>query len=118
MEQKPNRVKYNVGYKKLKNVDLFEDFAATNAANEGTGFGPNWKDELQSVWYDLNIMNYLLDEGHLGLDGGLVNGVSYTDLNRDLEEDMGTKDFFDSDDSVEAWVVNTMENLRQFANKH
>lgn len=59
-----------------------------------------------------------MDEGYLENNGTLKGGVSYMDTNDDLEKNMGIKDFFEGDDSVEAWIVNTMDNLREFVNKY
>lgn len=112
---KINKRKYKIGYKKLKNVNLFEEFTPVT---EDTGFGGNFKDEFNSVFYDMNIMHLLFDEGYLDPAGNMKSGLSYADLNDFLEKNAGTKDYFDGDESVEAWVVNSMENFRQFTNKY
>lgn len=114
---KPNKNKYFVGNKKLKNVKMYEEFGNEAPVNEGESrFGQ----ELESNFFNLNIMHMLMDEGYLAPDGRMKEGVTADDMNSFLTDQLGegTKDFFDGDDSVEAWVLDTLDELHKFAAKY
>lgn len=61
-------------------------------------------------------MNLLFDEGYLTPEGE-ADDVSFEDINNFLQEEVGTKDFFDSNESIGAWVINTLINIKDSINK-
>lgn len=95
---------------KLKNVKMFEDFGSDNL-NEGS-----FKEELDNAWYNINIMHSLMDEGYIDNNGQIT--TSFQDANDFLNKEHGEDNFFSSDNSVKTWVINTMEDIKQFASKH
>jgi len=112
---KLKKSKHFVGTKKLKNVKMYEDFEETTPVDEGRG--NSVKAAIDSVWYDINIMHLLFDEGYLNDNNEIADGVDYKDVNAFLEEDAGAKDFFDSNESMNAWVVNTLDSVKETLNK-
>jgi len=97
---------------KSNNLKTFENFINESNVNESSSF----RAELDSNFYNMNILNLLMDEGLLADDGRVKDGVSVDDLNSFLEQNAGTKDFFEGD-SVEAWVLDTLSELHKFAAK-
>jgi hypothetical protein len=112
-KEKVSRRKYFVGNKKLKNVELFEGFNVSEGDRGG-----NFASDLENVWSELNIMHLLMDEGYLEKNGTLMGSVTYKDANDFLWREHNIRDFFDSDQSVENWVLDTMEHVREFGNKY
>lgn len=116
---KLNKNKHFVGNKKLKNVKMYEEFEGAQVNENKRSFAQ----DLESNFYNLNILNALIDEGYCSEDGRLKEGVSLSDINDYLEKEHGARDFFDAGElsegeALEAWVLDTLDELHKFASKY
>lgn len=115
---KPTKRKHTVGYKTLKNVQMFEEFE--NKGGSISESANSFESELSNLMYDMNLLNLLQDEGYM--DGArLADGVSYTDANDYIKSERnveGGEDMFSSDDDVYTWVINLIDQMEDFAKKY
>lgn len=112
--------KVTIGYKKLKNVDSFDQFDINKEELQGGVNESNsmFSSDLESVWNSLNILYTLNDEGYMNDNGSLKsNSADAVDF-IDAEMGMDMSDDWDSEGGFDAWVQSTMDEIREFGSKY
>jgi len=111
-EKKTKKNKYTVGYKKLKNVQMFEEFSHVDERNS------TWGAELESLWADLNTLYSLQDEGYLNDNGSLkVDPSDAIDFTRD-ELGQDNSEIWSTEEKFDAWVKGVMKDAKDFGTKY
>ena len=95
-----------------------------------TGFKKSFHEDLDDIFYDLNMLHYLCDEGYLDRQGNIAVGrymdkhgnpkdTCYHDINYGLENLPGYDDVkFKSDREVTKWVVGVVKAAQKLGSKH
>lgn len=115
-----NKKKVTIGYKKLKNVDSFDQFDINKEELQGgvNESASHFFTDLDNVWEDLNILSLLWDEGYLNDNATLKVDVADVldflkgELSLELNEPWQTAADFDK------WVKDVMQGVRDFGEKY